>query len=134
MTFGPTYAVSLESLGHHRNVASLSLFYSFYFGKFLSELAELFPHTYSHGRFMYCSNKLPDFSVTILRSYKHVYVSSFFPHTARIWNFLHAECSPLSNDLKSFKFIVKRHLFLGSLRQSLFHSPFSYKLKQKMLR
>ena len=45
-TVGPTLAASLEPLGHCRNVASLSFFYSYYFGRCLSELAELilFPH------------------------------------------------------------------------------------------
>ena len=36
---GPSLAASLEPLAHHRNVASLSLFYRYYFGKCSSELA-----------------------------------------------------------------------------------------------
>ena len=40
------------------------------------------------------SDRLHDFSVTIPRSYKDVYVSSFFP--ARLWNSLSIECSPLT--------------------------------------
>ena len=38
-TFGPSRAVSLESLAHRRNVASLYLFYLYYFGTCSSELA-----------------------------------------------------------------------------------------------
>ena len=35
-TDGQTLAVSLEPLGHHRIVVSLSLFYMYYFGRILS--------------------------------------------------------------------------------------------------
>ena len=38
-TFGPLLAVSLESLAHPQNVASLSLFCRCYFGRCSSELA-----------------------------------------------------------------------------------------------
>ena len=40
-TVGPSLAVSLETLAHRRNVASLSLFYRYYFGRCSSELAQL---------------------------------------------------------------------------------------------
>ena len=40
-TVGLSLAASLEPLAHHRNVASLSLFYRYYFGRCSSELAEL---------------------------------------------------------------------------------------------
>ena len=49
-TVGPSLAASLEPLAHHRNVASLSLFYRYYFGKCSSELAQLVPLPYSQGR------------------------------------------------------------------------------------
>ena len=42
-TVGPSVAVSLEPLAHRRNVASLSLFYRYYFGRCSSELAQLVP-------------------------------------------------------------------------------------------
>ena len=38
-TVGPLLAASLEPLAHHRDVASLSLFYRHYFGRCSSELA-----------------------------------------------------------------------------------------------
>ena len=40
---GPSIAASLEPLAHRQNVASLSLFYRYYFGRCSSELAELVP-------------------------------------------------------------------------------------------
>ena len=45
----PLFAASLEPLAHHRNVASLSLFYRYYFGRCSSELAQLVPLPFSRG-------------------------------------------------------------------------------------
>ena len=97
-TVGPSLAASLEPLAHRRNVASLSLFYRYYFGRCSSELAQLVPLPYYRGRSTRYSDRLHDFSVTILRCYKDVYVNSFFPHTARLWNSLPIECFPLTYD------------------------------------
>ena len=44
---GPSLAASLEPLAHRRNVASLSLFYRYYFGRCSSELAQLVPLPFS---------------------------------------------------------------------------------------
>ena len=60
----------------------------YYFGGCSSELAELVPLPYSRGRATRYSDRLHDFSVTIRRCYEDVYFNSFFPHTARLWNFL----------------------------------------------
>ena len=84
-TVGPSLAVSLEPLGHRRNLSSLSLFYRYYFGRCSSELVQLVPLPYSRGRSTHCSDRLHDFSVTIPWCYKEVYVNSFFPRTARLW-------------------------------------------------
>ena len=46
-TVGPSLAASLGPLAHFRNVASLSLFYRYYFGRCSVELAELVPLPYS---------------------------------------------------------------------------------------
>ena len=77
-------AASLESLAHRQNVASLSLFYGYYFGRCSSEPAQLVPLAYSRGRSTRYSDKLHDFSVTIPRCYKDDYVNSFFSRTARL--------------------------------------------------
>ena len=82
-TVGPSLAASLEPLAHCWNVASLSLFYRYYFGRFSSELAQLVPLPYSQGRSTRYSERLHDFSVISPRCYKDVYLNSFFPHTAR---------------------------------------------------
>ena len=69
---GPSLAVSLELFAHLGNKASLNLFYRYYFGKCSSELVS-FP--YSRGRSTCCSDRLHDFSVTVPRCYKDVYVN-----------------------------------------------------------
>ena len=113
-TVGPSLAASLEPLVHRRNVASLSLFYRYYFGRCSCELAELVPLPYSRGRSTRYSDRLHDFSVTITRCYKDVYVNSFFPRTARLWNSLPVECFSLTYDLSGFKSRINRCLLTVS--------------------
>ena len=50
------------------------------------------------------------FFVTIPRCYKDIYVNSFFPCTATLWNYLATECFPLTYDLSGFKTRINRHL------------------------
>ena len=107
---GPSLAASLEPLDHHRNVASLSLFYRYYFRRCSSVLAQLVPLPFSQGRSTRYSDGLHDFSVTIPRCYKDVYVNSFFPRTAKLWNSLPTECFPLTYDLSGVKSRINRHL------------------------
>ena len=78
-----------------------------------SVLAQLVPLPYSRGRSTRYSIRSHDFSVTIRRCYKDVYVNSFFPRTARLWNSLPIECIeclPLTYDLSGFKSRINRYL------------------------
>ena len=103
-------AASLEPLAHRRNVAILSLFYRYYFGRCSSELAQLVPLPFSRGRFTRYSDRLHDFSVTISRCCKDLYVNSFFPRTAKLGNSLPRKCFPLTYDLSGFKSRINRCL------------------------
>ena len=94
-TVDPSLAASLETLAHCQNVASLSLFYRYYFGRCSSELAQLVPLPYSWESSTCYSDRLDDFSFTIPRCYKDVYVNSFFSLKARLWNCVPIECFPL---------------------------------------
>ena len=58
---GPSLAGSLEPLAHLQNVASLSLFYRYYFGRCSFELAQMVPIPYSRGRSTRYSDRLHDF-------------------------------------------------------------------------
>ena len=93
-------AASLEPLAHPRNVASLSLFCRYYFGRYL---------------FI----KVHDFCVTIPRCYKDVYVNSFSARTTRPWNSLSKDCFPLTYDLNSFKSRINRHLLTVGLSKQI---------------
>ena len=67
-TVGPLLAASLVPLDYRRNVATSSLFYRYYFGRCSSEMAELVPLPCPHGRSIGYSDRLNDFSVTVLSS------------------------------------------------------------------
>ena len=109
-TAGPSPAASLEPLAHCWNVASLRLFYRYYFGRCSSEQAQLVPLPFSRGRSTCYSDRLHDFSVTIAWCYKGIYVNSSFPRAARLWNSLPIECFPLTQGHGSFKSRINRHL------------------------
>ena len=76
-TVGPSLAACLESLALHQNVASLSLFYRYYFDRCSSEMVQQVLLPYSVGRCTYYSDRLHDFSVTIPRCYKDVYITIY---------------------------------------------------------
>ena len=107
---GPLLVTCLEPLAHGLYVASLSLFSRYDFGRCSSELAELVPLPYSRGRSTRYSDRLHDFSVTIPRCYKDIYVNSSFSRIARLWNSLPVKCFPLTYDLNGFKSRINRHL------------------------
>ena len=72
-TAGPSLAASLKPLAHFRNVADLSIFCRYYFGRCPSELAQLVPLPCSQGWFTHYSDRFYD-----PRCYKDIYVNSFF--------------------------------------------------------
>ena len=108
-TVGPSLAASLEPLAHRRNVASLSLFYRYYFGRCSSELAQLVPRPFSRVRSTRYSDRFHDFSVTIRRCYEDV-CQQFLSSHARLWNFLPIDCFPLTCNLNGFRSRINKHL------------------------
>ena len=110
--FDPSLVASLEPLAHHRNLTSLSLFYSYYFGKCQSKMAELVSFLYSPDSSTRYSNSLHDFYVTFLECNKDFFVNSFFIRTASLWNSLPAVNFPLTYNINGFKSRVNRQ---GSL-------------------
>ena len=64
---------------------------------FVHHALDFFPH-----------NAKQEINMTL--PYKDVYVNSFFPHTAKLWNSLPIECFPLNYDLHRFKSITNRDL------------------------
>ena len=106
-------ATSREPLTYRRNVASLSLFYRYYFVRCLSELTQLVPLPFSRRSATRFSEWLHDVTRMLQGCYKGVYVNSFFPRTARLWNSLHIKCFPLTYDLNCFKSRVNKHRSFG---------------------
>ena len=86
---------------------------------FSSELAELVLLPYSRGKSTRYSDRLHDFSVTIPRCYKDVYVNTFFPCAARVWNSLPIEYFPLIYDLSEFKPRINRYLLTVDLSKQI---------------
>ena len=99
----PSLTSSLEPLTHCRNVASLSLFYWYYFGRRSSELAQMTPLPYSQrvlfvilidcmiclSNFYFSPNDTPS------KTMKNVFISSKIPFLfSRYSNFLYF-CLPL---------------------------------------
>ena len=99
-----------SDLAHRQNIASLSIFYRYYFGRCSYKLAQLVPLPYSQGRPTRYSDRLHDFSVAIPRCYKNVYVNSFSPRTARHLNSLPIECFPSTYNLSGFKSRINGYL------------------------
>ena len=120
-TVAPSNATSREPLAHCQNMASLSPF-RYYFVRCSSKLAQLVPLSYSQGKSTRYSDRLYDFSVTSPRCHKDVYVNSFFPRTARLWNSLPIECFPLIY-LNGFKSRINRHsLTVGSFQRDFMYA------------
>ena len=64
------------------------------------------------------SVRLYDFSIAITKCYKDVY--SFFPHRARLWNSLPAECFHLTYDLNGLKTYNSFSIYFSSFFFFLF--------------
>ena len=65
-TIGHSLPASLEPFTHRRNVVSLSFFWSYYFGRCSSELAQFFPPPYSRERSTHYSVRLHYFLLQFL--------------------------------------------------------------------
>ena len=122
-TVGPSLAASLEPLAHRQNVASLSLFYRYYFGRCSWELAQLVPLPFSRGRSTRYSYRLHDFSAMIPRCYKDPYVNSFFCRRARLWDFLPIKWFPLTYNQNGFMSRINIHLLtVGSFSRDFLYA------------
>ena len=112
--FHPLFLISQISLSPNPSFKKGGLrcpsYGRYFFGRYSSELTQLVPLPSPRGRSTHYSDGLYDFSVNIPRWYKDVYVNSFFPCTARLWNSMPIECSPLTYDLNGLKSRINRHL------------------------
>ena len=93
----------LQSLHHRRCVASLSLFYRYYFGKCSAEIASSVPLPLTFARVTRFATFSNSFQVTQPRLRTDAHGSSFFPRTAALWNKLPASAFPHTYNLQTFK-------------------------------
>merc|ERR1712002_782631 len=106
---------SLDSLSLRRKVASLSLFYRYYFGRCSLELASCIPPPLERPRNTRQSANAHRYSVSIANSRVNSFDNCFFPSTSKLWNSLPKSVFPNSYNLSSFKRQVYHHLWRRGL-------------------
>ena len=114
---GAGLSSDLPALSHRRDVAGLSLFYKYYYGKCSSELADLVSPKRVTVRSTRFSEQMHRHTVNSPMSgtkfyQSGYYTSSFCPRTASLWNSLTNECFPSDYDLRAFKGRVNKFLLL----------------------
>ena len=107
-TIDPSFAAFLELSVHWQSLASLSLFYRYLFCQCSSEL--VFQLLFLEGGFLVILIDGIVFLSPFLEVTKMSYVNNFFPRTARLWNSLSIEYSPLTHNLNCFKSRINRLL------------------------
>ena len=106
--------------------SSLNLFHRYYFGRYWSELAQLVSLPYSGGSSTRFSDRLQSwFFCHHSQMLRNVYVYSFFPGAAGLWNSLPIECFPLIYDSNGFKYIINTN-FNCSFFLNKFHVCFNF--------
>merc|ERR1712002_1034934 len=128
---GPSLTSSLDSLSLRRKVASLSLFYRYYFGRCSLELTGCIPPRLERPRNTRQSANAHRYSVSIANSRVNSFDNCFFPSTSKLWNSLPESVFPNSYNLSLFKRQVYHHLrggenFLFYVKKSFFFKSFLY--------
>ena len=106
----PTLTSSIPSLSLRRDVASLSLFYRYYFGQCSDELTACVPPPKVWRRGTRLAASSHPYCVDVGNQRIGRYSTSFFPSTSKLWNSLPSNVFPASYNLSSFKCRVFRHL------------------------
>merc|ERR1712212_1258368 len=106
----PLLTSQLPSLKLRRDVASLSLFYRYYFGRCSDELYYCVPGPKNWSRNTRLATASHEFCVEVGNSRIDRYGACFFPYTGKLWNSLPPSVFPSSYNLSSFKSRVYKHL------------------------
>ena len=101
---------SLDSLSLRRKVASLSLFYRYYFGHCSEELAGCVPPPLARPRNTRRATFAHRFSVEMCNPRVDRYSDCFFYSTSLLWNSLPDSVFPTTYNLSLFKRQIYRHL------------------------
>ena len=100
----------LDSLSLRCKVASLSLFYRFYFGHCSDELAACIPFPVAWPRSTWQATFAHNYCVELSNARINRFIAGFFPSTSRLWNSLPSSVFPASFNLPSFSRQVYHHL------------------------
>ena len=101
---------NLDSLKLRRKVASLSIFYRFYFGRCSTELQSIIPPPLPRPRNTRQASHSHPYCVEILNSRINSFSNNFIPFTSQLWNSLPSYVFPPSYNLSLFKRQVCRFL------------------------
>ena len=107
---GHSLAKELQPLSVRRDVASLSLFYRYYFGSCSPMLAECVPSGKVFPRSTRAASASTEYSVQLERSRTVNRSNSFFVRTSQLWNKLPPSTFPKEYDLQVFKKRVNKIL------------------------
>ena len=107
---GKQLADELQPLSQRRDVASLSLFYRYYFGRCSSEISECVPKPQVFSRSTRRATPSTCYRVEVERCRTQSRSNSFFPRTSHLWNKLPMSCFPEQYNIGSFKRRVNRFL------------------------
>ena len=109
---GSGLSSDFQALSHRRDVASLSLFYKYYYMKCFSEITDLVPPKCVTVRSTLFSEQTHHHTVNSPMCRINFYQSTFFPRTAALWNSNTNECFPPDYHLTAFKGRVNKFLLL----------------------
>ena len=101
---------TLDPLSLRRKVASLSLFYRYYFGHCSDELATCIPPPMAQPRSTRQATFAHNYCVELSNARINRFSDGFFPSTSHLWNSLPSSVFPASFNLPSFKRQVCHHL------------------------
>ena len=106
----PSLTSTLDPLSLRCKVASLSLFYRYYFGHCSDELAACIPPPMAWPRSTRRATFAHNFYVELSTARINRFSDGFFPSTSHLWNSLPSAVFPASFNLPSFKRQVYHHL------------------------
>ena len=106
----PSLTSTLYPLSLRRKVASLSLFYRYYFGHCSDELATCIPPPMARPRSTRQATFAHNYCVELSNARINRFSDGFFPSTSHLWNSLPSSVFPASFNLPSFKRQVYHHL------------------------
>ena len=100
---------NLDSLSLRRRVASLTIFYKYYFGNCSREIKSIMPLPLLRPRNTRQASVSHTYCVRLEQARIDRYDQSFIPFTSRVWNSLPQSVFPDSFNISSFKRQVCRH-------------------------